>query len=117
MNRRAAIALAALAAILVGAWLLWGSPDLAARFDRKALDRMVAEAGVFGPLLVVGLITLAVVASPIPSAPIAMASGAAYGHLWNTLWVILGAEAGALVAVLTISERLVTWKQVFVTPA
>ncbi|SFP84569.1 hypothetical protein SAMN04488047_11444 [Tranquillimonas alkanivorans] len=42
---------------------------------------------------------------------------AAYGHLWNTLWVILGAEAGALIAVLTISERLVTWKQVFVTPA
>ena len=49
-------------------------------------------------LLVVGLMTLAVVASPIPSAPIAMASGAAYGHLWGTLWVILGAEAGALIA-------------------
>ncbi|SFQ22659.1 hypothetical protein SAMN04488047_15510, partial [Tranquillimonas alkanivorans] len=85
VRSRAAIAVAALAAALVAAWSLWGPPDLAARIDREALDRLVAEAGVFGPLLVVGLMTLAVVASPIPSAPIAMASGAAYGHLWGTL--------------------------------
>lgn len=97
MKRRAAVA-AIGAAALAGAWLLWGPPDFAARFDREALDRLVAEAGVFGPLLVIGLMTIAVVASPIPSAPIAMASGAAYGHLWGTLYVVLGAEAGALIA-------------------
>jgi uncharacterized membrane protein YdjX (TVP38/TMEM64 family) len=58
----------------------------------------VAEAGAVGPVLVIGLMTLAVVASPIPSAPIALASGAAYGHTWGTIWVVLGAELGALVA-------------------
>ncbi|MBD3677293.1 MAG: VTT domain-containing protein [Rhodobacteraceae bacterium] len=43
---------------------------------------------------------LAVVASPIPSAPIALASGAAYGHYAGTLYVALGSEIGALVAFL-----------------
>jgi uncharacterized membrane protein YdjX (TVP38/TMEM64 family) len=42
--------------------------------------------------------TLAVVASPIPSAPIAMAAGAAYGHVWGTVQVVIGAELGALIA-------------------
>lgn len=81
VRRHAIVAVAALAAVLAGVWLLWGPPDLVSRFDRETLDRLVAEAGIFGPLLIVGLMTLAVVASPIPSAPIAMASGAAYGHL------------------------------------
>jgi uncharacterized membrane protein YdjX (TVP38/TMEM64 family) len=89
---------AALAALLIGAWLLWGSPDLASRIDRDALEELVAEAGAAGPVLVIGLMTLAVVASPIPSAPIALASGAAYGHTLGTIWVVLGAELGALVA-------------------
>jgi uncharacterized membrane protein YdjX (TVP38/TMEM64 family) len=80
------------------AWLLWGGPDLAARIDRDGLEALVAEAGPIGPLLVIGLMTLAVVASPIPSAPVALASGAAYGHVWGTVWVVIGAELGALAA-------------------
>jgi uncharacterized membrane protein YdjX (TVP38/TMEM64 family) len=95
--RRIGIA-AALAVLAFGAWLLWGSPDLASRIDRDALEVLVAEAGAAGPMLVIGLMTLAVVASPIPSAPIALASGAAYGHTLGTIWVVLGAELGALIA-------------------
>ena len=52
----------------------------------------------WGPLLIIGLMIVAVVMSPIPSAPIALASGAAYGHVWGTIYVIIGAEAGALIA-------------------
>ena len=95
--RTAGIA-ATLAALAVGVWLLWGGPDLASRIDRKALETLVAEAGPAGPVLVVGLMALAVVASPIPSAPVALAAGAAYGHTWGTIWVVAGAELGALVA-------------------
>jgi uncharacterized membrane protein YdjX (TVP38/TMEM64 family) len=58
----------------------------------------VAQAGIFGPLIVIGLMTLAIVASPIPSAPIAMAAGAAFGHASGTLYVMIGAEAGAIIA-------------------
>jgi len=88
----------AVVGVAVGGWLLWGNPDLASRIDRDALEAMVNEAGAAGPALVIGLMTLAVVASPIPSAPIALASGAAYGHTWGTIWVVLGAELGALLA-------------------
>ena len=42
-----------------------------------------------GPVVPVGLMAFAVVASPIPSAPVALASGAAYGHAWGTVWVVL----------------------------
>jgi uncharacterized membrane protein YdjX (TVP38/TMEM64 family) len=48
--------------------------------------------------VIVTLMTVAVVASPIPSAPIALAAGAAYGHLWGTVQVVIGAELGALIA-------------------
>ena len=42
--------------------------------------------------------TLAIVATPIPSAPIALAAGAAYGHIMGTVYVAIGAELGALIA-------------------
>ncbi len=46
-----------------------------------------------GPLLVVGLMALAIVARSLPSARMAVASGAAYGRLWGTPWAVLGNEA------------------------
>ncbi|MFO7811583.1 MAG: VTT domain-containing protein [Pelovirga sp.] len=42
--------------------------------------------------------TLAVVISPVPSAPIALASGMVYGNVWGTIFVVIGAEGGALIA-------------------
>ncbi|MBK8909482.1 MAG: TVP38/TMEM64 family protein [Rhodospirillales bacterium] len=42
--------------------------------------------------------TTAIVMSPIPSAPIALAAGYAYGHTWGTVYVLIGAELGALLA-------------------
>ncbi len=58
----------------------------------------VVQLGVWGPLAIITLMAGAIVWSPIPSAPIAMAAGAAYGHTWGTLYVLLGAESGALIA-------------------
>ena len=54
--------------------------------------------GIWGPAVVVGTMMLAILVSPIPSAPIALAAGAIYGHLWGTLYVVIGSEAGALAA-------------------
>jgi len=48
---------------------------------------------------------MAIVLSPIPSAPIAMVAGAVYGSLWGTVIVVVGAEAGALIA-FTIARSL-----------
>jgi uncharacterized membrane protein YdjX (TVP38/TMEM64 family) len=66
--------------------------------QREALEALVARVGIWGPFLVVGLMTVAVVVSPLPSAPIALAAGAAYGHLWGTVQVVIGAELGAMIA-------------------
>ena len=62
------------------------------------LRERVAQLGTWGPLMVIGLMVLAILVSPIPSGPVAVAAGAAYGHAWGTLYVLLGAEIGALAA-------------------
>ncbi|WP_299756477.1 VTT domain-containing protein [uncultured Boseongicola sp.] len=102
MSLRAAIlaALAILAIVLLGVWQFTPSVFNEARglMDGERLDMLVARAGLWGPVVIVTLMTVAVVASPIPSAPIALAAGAAYGHLWGTVQVVIGAELGALIA-------------------
>jgi len=60
----------------------------------EVLDR----AAQWGPVIIVLTMSAAVVISPIPSAPIAIAAGAAYGHLWGSVYALIGAELGALVA-------------------
>jgi len=97
------VILAALTVIglaMLAAW--WFAPSVlleAERFMRpETLKALVDRAGVWGPLVIIGLMIVSVVASPIPSAPIAMAAGAAYGHLWGTVQIVLGAELGALIA-------------------
>lgn len=66
--------------------------------DKELLVKSIESLGAFGPVLVIGLMTLAIVMSPIPSAPIALAAGAAYGHLWGAVYVAAGSLSGALIA-------------------
>lgn len=96
---RIGAALLLLAALLGASWLL-ADPDLARLLDPPALKSRVAALGAWGPLAIIGLMVLAILASPIPSAPVAMAAGALYGHAWGTLYVLLGAEIGAIAAFL-----------------
>jgi len=79
-------------------WLLHDSALIAAVLDGEALKLHVARLGPWGPATLIGLMALAILVSPIPSAPIALAAGALYGHGWGTLYVLLGAEIGALAA-------------------
>ena len=83
--------------LALGAWI---GEWLPGSVDRNAVESWVSAAGPWGPLAVIAFMTVAVVASPIPSAPIALASGAAYGHYAGTLYVALGSEIGALAAFL-----------------
>lgn len=88
-------------ALLLAAFVMAGlsgwQPD---GLDRATVSRWVATAGPWGPLAVIALMTAAVVASPLPSAPIALASGAAYGHYAGAAYVALGSEVGAVAAFL-----------------
>ena len=102
MALRAAIlaGLAILGIALLGVWLFAPSAfiEAGALMDVERLNMLVVRAGIWGPVVIVTLMAVAVVASPIPSAPIALAAGAAYGHLWGTVQVVIGAELGALIA-------------------
>jgi uncharacterized membrane protein YdjX (TVP38/TMEM64 family) len=75
MSLRAAIlaVLAILAVALLGIWLFAPSVFTEARalMDVERLNMLVVRAGIWGLVLIVTLMTVAVVASPIPSAPIA----------------------------------------------
>lgn len=65
------------------------------------IDALIAKMrslGSYGPLIVIALMTIAIVINPLPSAPIALAAGAVYGHTWGTVYIITGAELGALIA-------------------
>ncbi len=67
-------------------------------FDQQWITTRVADAGVVGPLVLMGSMALAIVFSPLPSAPIAMASGALYGHYEGALYVFLGSLIGSSLA-------------------
>lgn len=88
----------AVLALLAAYWALRETGVLGTIVDEQRLRAWIEDLGAWGPFSVVLLMTLAILVSPIPSAPIAMAAGAAYGHGWGTLYVLVGAEAGALAA-------------------
>lgn len=96
----ARLMLVLLAIIGLLAWLSNPAVDLLAGLDGDQISQRVKTAGVWGPVLIVSLMTLAVVATPIPSAPIAVAAGAAYGHTMGMIYVVIGAELGAILAFL-----------------
>jgi uncharacterized membrane protein YdjX (TVP38/TMEM64 family) len=98
--KRSRVAVGLALALAVGAiyWLLHDSGVIETMLDATALRSHVVELGAWGPLGVIGLMVLAILVSPIPSAPIALAAGALYGHGWGTIYVLLGAEIGALAA-------------------
>lgn len=84
--------------------------------DGAALNQWIQQFQIIGPLVIIGLMTVAIVMSPIPSAPIALAAGAAYGHTAGTVYVIAGSELGAIIAFfigrLAGVETLRTWVDV-----
>ncbi len=95
---RVALGLALIAALAALYWLFWEAGLLRDLVDPGSLKSWIAGLGVWGPLMLIGLMVLAILVSPIPSAPIALAAGALYGHTWGTLYVLVGAEIGALAA-------------------
>lgn len=87
-----------LVALAATYWVMLETEALATVTNKAALREWIDQLGYWGPVGIVGLMITAIVLSPIPSAPIAMVAGAAYGSFWGTVVVVVGAEAGALIA-------------------
>ncbi len=96
--------------LLVLFWLLIGQRighDLLA--DPQALIDNLRGSGWRGPAAIIGLMMLAVVLNPLPSAPVALAAGALYGHGWGMLYVVIGATLGAVLAFLIARHVAADW--------
>lgn len=84
---------------MTGAYFVLINTSLASLFaDLDLLVVRVRELGTLGPLLVIALMVMAIVFNPLPSAPIALAAGAVYGHVIGTIYIVVGAEIGAIIA-------------------
>jgi uncharacterized membrane protein YdjX (TVP38/TMEM64 family) len=58
----------------------------------------ILQLGSWGILVIIFLMAFAILFKFLPSALIALASGAAYGHTWGTIYIIIGAWLGAVIA-------------------
>jgi len=67
-------------------------------FNQQSIQQIIMEYGQWGPILIIIFMSGAIIMSPLPSAPIALASGAAFGHTWGTIYILIGAELGAIIA-------------------
>ena len=63
---------------------------MANKFNAVALQNRIQTAGLWGPALIIAFMILAIVFTPIPSAPVAMSAGAVYGHTLGTVYVVAG---------------------------
>lgn len=87
-----------LVALATTYWILLETGALSTVTNKAELREWISQLGYWGPAAIIALMITAIVLSPIPSAPIAMVAGAIYGSQWGTVFVVIGAEAGALIA-------------------
>jgi uncharacterized membrane protein YdjX (TVP38/TMEM64 family) len=98
--RRIAAGAAVLTAIVAAYLWLWQSGALETLRDEQALTVAIRGLGMWGPVAIVTLIATAIVVSPVPSAPVAIAAGMIYGAAAGAVIVVIGAELGAIIAFL-----------------
>lgn len=85
---------------IAAAW--WGSSsfDYERYLSLSSLTQRLDDAGPLGPLLLIGSMVGAVIIPPIPSLPLDLAAGAAFGPFYGALYAVIGAEIGAIVCFL-----------------
>jgi uncharacterized membrane protein YdjX (TVP38/TMEM64 family) len=85
--------------VLTGIYLALADSEYLRLFtEPNMLVTNIRDMRIFGPILIIGLMSVAVVLNPLPSAPVALAAGAVYGHTMGTVYVVAGAELGAVLA-------------------
>ncbi|MBQ0833659.1 TVP38/TMEM64 family protein [Marinobacter sp.] len=86
-------------ALVMGAiWLVLRKLGMPVSLAPVALSEWLNNQGMFGPLLLMLLMILAVVVGPIPTLPISAAAGLVYGMYTGTAIAVVGALAGSLIA-------------------
>ena len=92
------VGLPLISATLAVAYLLWQQPQVLRLLDPASLPSTMERMGPWGPLLYIVIITLSVVISQIPGAPLAVAAGALWDPLFAGTYTVIGGFSGALIA-------------------
>jgi uncharacterized membrane protein YdjX (TVP38/TMEM64 family) len=82
--------------VIAAGWWGLSSFDYERYLSLSVLTQQLNDAGPFAPLLLIGSMAVAVVIPPIPSLPLDLAAGAAFGPFYGALYAIIGAEVGAI---------------------
>jgi uncharacterized membrane protein YdjX (TVP38/TMEM64 family) len=98
MSRRLYLAAGLALVIVAGLALTLLMPDDGTLFSEPWIRDVVGSVGMVGPIVLIVIMALAIVVSPIPSGPIAIAAGAVYGTLWGGVFTIAGALLGSCIA-------------------
>lgn len=93
-----AVGLLVLAILIAGYWALLDSGFLSLLTNEEHLQSEVARLGFLGAFVVIALMAVAIIISPVPSGPIAIAAGAAFGPVLGAVYVVIGAALGASIA-------------------
>ncbi|MGD2272719.1 MAG: TVP38/TMEM64 family protein [Desulfobacterales bacterium] len=98
MTRRLFLKIFILAAFILCLCVLKFYWDIPSLFNPENIQRWLAQAGNMAPLFYMLVMATAVVISPIPSLPLDVAAGAAFGPFLGTLYSVIGALGGAVIS-------------------
>lgn len=87
----------AILALTIG-YCVWQEPQMLQLLNPESLPVTMERLGLWGPLIYMAIITVSVVVSQIPGAPLAVAAGAVWDPLLAGVYTIIGGFSGALIA-------------------
>ncbi|MCP9455480.1 MAG: TVP38/TMEM64 family protein [Nitrospira sp.] len=90
----------ALLFVIFGTYFLLQWLDIQEFLNPERIVSYLGSTGPFAPLVFMLLMATAVVISPIPSLPLDLAAGAAFGTVLGTTYAVIGAEIGAIASFL-----------------
>ena len=79
-------------------WVLESTGFVALVMDTEQFKSYIISTGYWGNIIIISLMAFAILFKLLPSAAVALASGAVYGHTWGTIYIIIGAWMGAVIA-------------------
>ncbi len=100
LNLRHLIKIAALVLLVFGAYLAVRWIDFGEVLKPERVVAYLNSTGPFAPVVFILFMAAAVVISPIPSLPLDLAGGAAFGIPLGTTYAVIGAEIGAILSFL-----------------
>jgi uncharacterized membrane protein YdjX (TVP38/TMEM64 family) len=65
-------------------------------FSLEDVRRWLESFGILAPIVYIGIMTLAVIVTPIPSLPLSISAGLLFGPVPGTLYSVVGATIGAV---------------------